>query len=165
MQRQPLLSESAVRSRKSFRAQHAAETVPAVARSSSPRPVWEPCLARIASRRATGDSQVGDKTASLSHPDCSATHGVGFITEQVYEASAYDALRVLATTSGCIRALPLYRAIRGFHVPPAKVRRVRCLLSTGRRMGHEGVMIKRRSHLRYRLVRAWSPLPRVLHLD
>ena len=33
-------------------------------------------------------------------------------------------------------------AIRGFHVPLTEVRRVRCLLSTGRRMGHESVQAK-----------------------
>jgi len=31
---------------------------------------------------------------------------VGSTTEQAYEASAYEALRVLAATPGCIRALP-----------------------------------------------------------
>ena len=39
-------------------------------------------------------------------------------------------------------------AIRVFHVPLAKVRRVRCLRSTGRRVGHESEIGKRCSHLR-----------------
>ena len=41
-------------------------------------------------------------------------------------------------------------AIRGFHVPLMEVRRVRCLLWAGRYMGHESVVEKRCSHLRYR---------------
>lgn len=45
-------------------------------------------------------------------------------------------------------------AIRGFHVPPTEVHRVRCLLSTGRRMGHESVDRKRCSHLRCLLAQA-----------
>ena len=45
-------------------------------------------------------------------------------------------------------------AIRGFHVPLAKVHRVRCLLLTGRRMGHESARIKRCSLLQYLLVQA-----------
>src|ERR1700692_2911792 len=38
-------------------------------------------------------------------------------------------------------------AIRGFHVTLAKACRVRLLLSTGRRMGHESVWLRRSSHL------------------
>lgn len=45
-------------------------------------------------------------------------------------------------------------AIRGFHVPLAEVRRVRCLLWTGRLMGHERAIQRRCSHLQYRLVQA-----------
>ena len=41
-------------------------------------------------------------------------------------------------------------AIRGFHVPLAEVRRVRCLLLIGRRVGHERAWAKRCSRLRYR---------------
>jgi len=41
-------------------------------------------------------------------------------------------------------------AIRGFHVPLAEVRRVRCLLWTGRRMGHESAFGRRCSHLHCR---------------
>ena len=41
-------------------------------------------------------------------------------------------------------------AIRVSHVPLAEVRRVRCLLSTGRHMGHESAFGKRCSHLRCR---------------
>ena len=41
-------------------------------------------------------------------------------------------------------------AIRGFHVPHTEVRRVRCLLSTGRCMGHESEPVSRCSHLHYR---------------
>src|SRR5471030_331385 len=40
-------------------------------------------------------------------------------------------------------------AIRVFHVPLAEVRRVRCLLSIGRLVGHEDALWKRRSHLQY----------------
>ena len=50
-------------------------------------------------------------------------------------------------------------AIQGFHVPLAQVCRVRCLLWTGRRMGHESAFQRRCSHLRYRFgssVRATS---------
>src|ERR1700674_1877642 len=42
------------------------------------------------------------------------------------------------------------RAIRGFHVPLAEVCRVRRLLSTGRRMGHERAQPRRCSHLHHR---------------
>ena len=42
------------------------------------------------------------------------------------------------------------RAIRGFHVPLAEVCRVRRLLSTGRRMGHESERSRRCSHLHHR---------------
>jgi len=52
-------------------------------------------------------------------------------------------------------------AIRDFHVPLTEVRRVRCLLSTGRPMGHERACKKRCSHLRYLLVRAYKPFPLV----
>ena len=41
-------------------------------------------------------------------------------------------------------------AIRGFHVPLAEVHRVRCLLWTGRPMGHERAIQRRSSHLHYR---------------
>ncbi|MGF6934290.1 hypothetical protein OKW41_003429 [Paraburkholderia sp. UCT70] len=75
------------------RAHGRSEFVAATCTGSMPRK-------RIASRQATGDSQIGDTTASLSHPDCSATYGVGSMTEQAYEASAYEALPVLAATSG-----------------------------------------------------------------
>src|ERR1700674_1279095 len=54
------------------------------------------------------------------------------------------------------------RAIRGFHVPLAEVCRVRRLLSTGRRMGHERAQPKRCSHLHHRFgssVKATSAHP------
>lgn len=59
------------------------------------------------------------------------------------------------------KRLSLAGAIRDFHVPLIEVRRVRCLLSTGRHVGHECVVERRDSHLRYLLVRAYKPFPLV----
>ena len=49
----------------------------------------------------------------------------------------------------CSLLSPGWGAIRGFHVPLAEVRRVRCLLLIGKRMGHERAWSKRCSHLHY----------------
>ena len=53
-------------------------------------------------------------------------------------------------------------AIRGFHVPLAEVRRVRCLLLAGRRVGHGSAAIRRCPLLRTILVQAYEPLPLVV---
>jgi hypothetical protein len=48
-------------------------------------------------------------------------------------------------------------AIRGFHVPTVQVRQRRCLLSTGRVVGHESILTNCSSHLHYLLVQACQP--------
>jgi hypothetical protein len=53
-------------------------------------------------------------------------------------------------------AVPVKGAIRDFHVPLVKVRRLRRLLLAGKHMGHDRVFWKRQSHFHYLLVKRKS---------